>query len=134
MIKLKCGTMCFPKRGKAPEPIEGYEQTANKFVHVPIINPCESRIIEEANCVGCNAEAPKLFCKDMKETKAYLNRDYKQITRLECMECPKNTVSPKSTTEEKELSSPVADVEETPLPDLIHEATESFTPTLDSIG
>lgn len=133
MIKLKCGTMCFPKRGKAPEPVEGYEQTVNKFVHVPTIYPCEARITETPSCKGCNAEVDKLFCKDKKETKAYLKNEFKQITRLECMECPKNTVSPKSTTEEKESSSPVAGVEETPLPALIHEATESSIPTLDSI-
>jgi hypothetical protein len=131
MIKLKCGSICHPKRGKAPEPIEGYEHSkTNPFVHVPILYPCQERNFEEPDCKGCGQNAIRMSCNERPETKAYKNRKLRIITRLECFECPKNTLK-KSTMDEPAQHLDATDAKETPKDDT-EKKTSYSTTTLES--
>ncbi len=128
MIKLKCGTICHPKRGTAPEPQEGYEYAEkSKFIHVPILLPCEDRLFKDPECKNCGEAVTKMFCQQKPETKKFLKRDYKTITRMDCMLCTTRNCQ-SSTTEKQPNPSTVVDVETQSQKNSLEEKPSTPTP------
>lgn len=87
-VKLKDGTLLYPVRGKAPEPIEGYEvDPHDPFVHRLILKPCEDREYLEPDCTSCS-ESTTMHCKKMENDETWKPYDHKQINRMDCKNCP----------------------------------------------
>ena len=88
MIVLKDGTRMFPRRGKAPEPDEGYEAKAtDPYVHLLILEPCDNREFVDPECEGCG-NSTTMHCRAMPNTQEWLNYEHKIIDRLVCKNCP----------------------------------------------
>ena len=104
-MKLKDGTIVHPVRGKAPEPIEGYgADPLNPFIHRLTLRECEHREYLEPDCNNCGKSAT-MHCQQMENDETWKPFEHKQISRMDCKNCPFE--------EQPQSSSPVS-VEEEP--------------------